>query len=178
MDSQLIMNAKTFYLLDVLLRPMALGSDAEALAYEEAAYQSMLLRAEAADELVQAQMHLAKARAQQSKAARILVRKAIYEEEIARLRARSVLFKNRAREYEKYHQEQGVESFKEEADSRHFKSRSLVKQARMREKQIDAIEEKARMILKEAEEHLNLRREHESEAIRLEGEAVSVQRHI
>ncbi|MCK4443354.1 MAG: hypothetical protein KAW09_02345, partial [Thermoplasmata archaeon] len=149
-----------------------------AFAYEEAGYQSIVLRAEAASELVQAQMHLAKARGFESKAARILVRKAVYEADIARLRARSRLFKSRAHEYEKYHQEEGVDSFKEEADSRHFKSRSLIKQAKMREKQIDAIEEKAKMILKQAEEHLNSRREHESEAMRLEGEAVNVQRDI
>lgn len=157
---------------------MALGSDAEALAYEEAMYQSMVLRAEAAEELVLAQKHLAKAREFESRAAKILVRKAIYEENVARLVARSRLFKNRAHEYEKYHQEEGVESFKNQAESRHYKSRSLLRQAKMREKQIEEIEKRADEILKHAEEHRMLRREHESEAIRLEGEAVNVQRGI
>lgn len=157
---------------------MALGSDAEALAYEEAIYQSMVLRAEAAEELVIAQKHLAKARGFESRAAKILVRKAIYEENIARLTARSRLFKSRAHEYERYHQAEGVDSFKNEAESRHYKSKSLLRQAKMREKQIDLIEKRANEILKHAEEHRKLRREHESEAIRLEGEAVNVQREV
>ncbi len=155
---------------------MPLGSDAEALAYEEAIYQSMVLRAEAAEELVEAQKHLAKARSFESKAAKILVRKAVYEEDIARLKVRSRLFKSRAHEFERYHQEEGVDSFKEHAESRHFKSRSLLAQAKMREKQIDAIESRANKFLKEAEDHRQQKREHESEAIRLEGEAVSAQR--
>lgn len=138
----------------------------------------MVLRAEAAEELVLAQKHLAKAREFESKAAKILVRRAIYVQDIARLTARSRLFKSRAHEYEKYHQEEGVESFKNHAESRRFKSRSLLKQAMMREKQIDLIEKKTDEILKHAEEHRRLRREHESEAIRLEGEAVNVQREV
>jgi hypothetical protein len=155
---------------------MALGSDAEALAFEEAIYQSMVLRAEAAGELVEAQRHLAKARDWESKAARILVRKAVYEEEMARLSARSRLFKKRAHEYDRYHEEEGIDSFKNEANSRHIKSRTLSGQAKMRERQIKIIEERANEMLKEADEHRKLRREHESEASRLEGQAINVQR--
>jgi hypothetical protein len=155
---------------------MALGSDAEALAFEEAVYQSLVLRAEAAEELVEAQKHLAKARGYESRAARILVRKAIYEADVARLNARSRLFKSRAHEYDKYHQEEGIDSFKDAANSRHVKSRTLSKQAKMRERQIKVIDERANENLKQAEEHRKLRREHESEAQRLEGEAVNVQR--
>jgi hypothetical protein len=157
---------------------MALGSDAEAHAFEEAVYQSLVLRAEAAGELVEAQRHLAKARDWESKAARILVRKAVYEEEMARLNARSRLFKKRASEYDRYHEEEGVDSFREEANSRHNKSRTLSGQAKMRERQIKIIEERASEMLKEAEEHRRLRREHESEASRLEGQAVDIQRNI
>jgi hypothetical protein len=155
---------------------MALGSDAEALAFEEAVYQSLVLRAEAAEELVQAQRHLAKAREHESKAAKILVRRAVYEEDMARLNARSRLFKNRAQEYDKYHAEEGVETFKNEANSRHVRSKTLSKQAKMRERQIGIIEERANEILKQAEEHRRLRREHESEAQRLESEAINIQR--
>lgn len=155
---------------------MPLGSDAEALAYEEAVYQSMVLRAEAAEELVEAQKHLAKARLFESKAARILVRKAVYTEDIARLKARSRLFKSRAHEFERYHKEEGVDSFREQAESRHFKSRSLLAQAKMREKQIEVIESRANKFLKVAEDHRQHKREHESEAIRLESEAVNAQR--
>jgi hypothetical protein len=155
---------------------MALGSDAEALAFEEGVYQSLVLRAEAAGELVEAQKHLAKAREYESKAAKILVRKAIYEEDVARFNARSRLFKSRAHEYDKYHQEEGVDSFKDAANSRHVRSRTLSKQAKMRERQIKVIDERANENLKQAEEHRKLRREHESEAQRLEGEAVNIQR--
>lgn len=155
---------------------MALGSDAEALAFETAVYESMVLRAEAAGEMVQAQKHLARAREYESRAAKILVRKAVYEEEMARLNVRSRLFKSRAHEYDKYHQEEGVDSFKNAAESRHIRSRTLSKQARMRERQIKVIDKKADEILKQAEEHSTLRREHESEARRLEGEAVNIQR--
>jgi len=155
---------------------MPLGSDAEALAYEEALYQSLVLRAEAAEELVEAQRHLAKARGFESKAARILVRKAIYEEDMVRLTARSRLFKNRANEYEKYHREHGVDSFKNEAVSRHVRSRTLTKHAKMCERKIGIIEERVNTILKQAEEHRKLRREHESEAMRLEGQAINIQR--
>jgi hypothetical protein len=155
---------------------MALGSDAEALAFETAVYESMVLRAEAAEEMVEAQKHLAKAREFESKAAKILVRKAQYEEEMARLNARSRLFESRAHQYDKYHHEEGVDSFKNAAESRHVKSRTLSKQAMMRERQIKIIEEKVDEILKQAEEHRRLRREHESEARRLEGDAINVQR--
>lgn len=155
---------------------MAMGLDVEAAAFEQNMYQALLFRANAARELVEAQRHLVKAREFESRAARILVRKAIYKEEIARLVARSKLFEVRAEECERYYKEENVEAFKNAALSRSIRSKNLIRHARMLENKISIIEEKVNDILRHADEQRDLREEHASEARRLEEEAVNVQR--
>jgi hypothetical protein len=157
---------------------MALGSDVEAAVFEDMMLQVLVLRAEAAEEIVEAQKHLVKARQFESKAAGILVRKAIYEEEIARLTARSNLFQQRAREWEKQSEVGQVESFKNAAVSRSTRARTLSRQAKMFENKISIIDQRANEILKQAEEHRKKRGEHASEARRIEEEAISIQREI
>ncbi|MFQ6060380.1 MAG: hypothetical protein ACE5KV_03660 [Thermoplasmata archaeon] len=157
---------------------MALGSDAEAAAYEQRTLRALMLRAEAAEELVEAQKHLLKARQFECKAYDILVRKAIYEEEIARLKIRSNLFEQRARECERYYNEGRVEAFKHAALSRSNRARTLAKQAKIFENKISIIEKRANDILKNAEEHRKKGGEHELEAQRLEEEAIKIQRQL
>ncbi len=155
---------------------MALGSDAEAADFEGVMLQALEYRADAARELVRAQKHLVKAREFESRAARILVRKAIYVEEIARLVVRSKVFQVRAEECERYYREENVEAFKNAALSRSIRAKNLIRHAKMLENKISIIEEKANEILRQAEEHRDLKEEYASEARKLEEEAVDVQR--